>query len=220
MTGGENLGWGRLNTWFGCLGLHGRVNMNAFFMAIDPYLIWFYRISGYALVDFFVGTFVLASIALIMGEVTISLAFLAARRKIDAVNEQMTHYQNMSLDALKAGDKKTYLASNKLANDAFGKSFFMQIALSAAFLWPIFFSLEWMKYRFSDVEFELLLANRTVGYMCVFITVYAAAYLVFKRIKYRLPHFRNIKTILDSYQNHDSRSKALRSLSSRAEDQL
>lgn len=168
-------------------------------MFIDPYLIPFFRMTGYSLVDFLVGTFAVASIALLIGETTVSLMFLAVRKRIDAVNQKMTHYQTMSMEALKAGDKETYTASNKLANDAFGRSFFIQLTLSAAFLWPIFFALDWMRMRFSEVEFELLFLNQTVGPVCVFIAVYAAAYLLFKRIKYKLPYFRNIKKILDSY---------------------
>jgi hypothetical protein len=182
------------------------MNLDAFALFIDPYLIPFFRITGYSLVDFFLGTFAVASMALLIGEFTVSLMFLAVRKRIDAVNQKMTHYQAMSIDALKVGDKEAYTASNKLANDAFGRSFFIQITMSAAFLWPIFFALEWMKMRFSEVEFELLFLDRTVGPVCVFIVLYVAAYLLFKRIKYRLPYFRNIKQILDSYDMDRSRA--------------
>jgi len=174
--------------------------MHPVYVAIDPYLIWFYRITGYAFVDFLIGTFVLAFIALTIGEFTISLAFLAGRKRIDKTNAAVVRYRNISIEALKAGDKKAYHAANKLANDAFGKSFFAQIALSAAFLWPIFFALAWMQYRFSELEFKLLFLERSVGSVCVFITLYAAAYLIFKRIKNKLPYFKRIKNILESYQ--------------------
>ena len=175
------------------------MTFESLYLMIDPYLIWFYRITGYTFVDFFIGTFVLAWIALFMGEITISLSFLIVRQKIESVNQRMGKYQAMSMEALEAGDQETYKAANKLANDAFGRSFFMQIALSAAFLWPIFFALEWMSLRFSDVEFELLFSTRTMGFTGVFILMYALAYIAFRKIKYRLPYFRYIKTILDSY---------------------
>ncbi len=182
---------------------HGQNNVTfeSIYLAIDPCLIWFYRITGYTLVDFFIGTWALAWIALLMGELTISFSFLIVRRKIESINEQMGTYQAMSMEALQAGDQQAYKAANKLANDAFGRSFFMQIALSAAFLWPIFFALEWMSLRFSDVEFELLFSSRTMGFTGVFILMYALAYIVFRNIKYRLPYFRYIKTILDSYKD-------------------
>ena len=54
------------------------------------------------------------------------------------------------MEALKAGNRPAYEAANKLANEAFGKSFFMQLTLSATFFWPVFFALGWMQYRFLD----------------------------------------------------------------------
>jgi len=182
--------------------------MHPFYTIIDSFLIFFFRITGYSFVDFIIGTFILAFITLIVGEFTISLAFLASKKYIDRTNEEVVRYQNLSMDALAAGDKEAYLASNKLANDAFGRSFFMKISLSAAFLWPIFFALDWMSQRFSDVEFNVAFTDYSVGYICVFITLYAAAYIIFKRIKYKLPYFRNIKVILDTYP---SRTKQMKS---------
>ena len=175
------------------------MQMHPLYTVIDPYLIFFYRITGYGFLDFLIGTFVLAFIALILGELTISGAFLLSRKYIDNITCEVTRYQNLSQEALVAGDKKAYKASNKLANDAFGRTFFMQIALSASFLWPIFFALDWMGHRFSEVEFKILFTGYSVGYICVFIALYAAAYMLFKRIKYKLPYFRNIGAILNSY---------------------
>jgi hypothetical protein len=183
--------------------------MHEFFLAIDPYLIWFYRISGHALVDFFIGTFVLAFVARVVGEFTISILFLINRKHIDRITGEVVRYQNLSVDALAVGDKESYSAANKLANDAFGKSFFMQIALSAGALWPIFVALSWMQHRFSEVEFPLLFTDSSVGFLGVFIVMYASAYLIFKRIKYKLPYFRRIKDILDLY---DTRSREMKSL--------
>jgi len=175
--------------------------MHPIYRLLDPFLIWFYRLTGHTLADFLIGTLVLAFLALIIGEVTISLAFLVTKKRIDQVTAEADRYQNLSMEALKAGDKQAYKAANKLANDAFGKSFFMQIALSAAFLWPVFFALIWMEYRFSGLEFPLPFTNYSLGYVGVFILLYAASYLLFKRVKYKLPYFRRIKAILDTCTN-------------------
>lgn len=175
------------------------MEMHPVWMLVDPYLIWFYRLTGNAFADFLVGTFVLAWIALLIGEFTISVVFLASKSRIDASTKDALRYQDLSAKAMSVGDKEAYRAANKLANDAFGKSFFMQIALSGAFLWPIFFALAWMDKRFAEVEFPLLLSEYSIGYVGIFIVLFAAAYLMFKRIKYRLPHFRRIKSALDSY---------------------
>lgn len=179
------------------------------YLAVDSLLIAFYRITGYALVDFLFGTFVLAAIAVVIGEFTISVLFLINRKHIDKVTAEVVRFQNLSVDALAAGDKEAYTAANKLANDAFGKSFFLQIALSAGSLWPIFFALTWMQQRFSEVEFRLLFTDWYVGYICVFVAMYAAAYLIFKRIKYKLPYFRGIKKVLDLYATRSKEMKTL-----------
>jgi hypothetical protein len=173
------------------------MEMHPFYLCIDPFLIWFYRITGVALADFLLGTLALAFIALLIGEFTISLAFLALRRRIDRITGETVRYQNLSIDALAAGDQEAYQAANTLANDAFGQSFFLQIGLSAAFLWPIFFALGWMRYRFAEVDFPLPWVDLSLSYIGVFILLYVAAYFLFKPVKYRIPYFRRIKGILD-----------------------
>lgn len=183
--------------------------MNTVFELMDPYLIQLYRLSGYTFADFLFGTFMLALMAVIIGELTISVVFLFSRRRIDNVNAEVVKYQNLSSDALAAGDKAAYSATNKMANDAFGRSFFMQFGLSAAFLWPIFFMLEWMQTRFSEVEFPILFSDLSLGFIGVFIVLYAAAYLMFKKNKHRLPYFRRIKTILDSYDRPGEGTKEM-----------
>jgi len=177
------------------------------FLKLDPYLIWLYRITGYAWADFFFGTLVLAFIAVIIGEFTISLLFLAMRNHIDRINAEVDKYYQLSIEALKAGDKETYRSVNKLGNDAFGKSFFLQLGLSAARLWPAFIPLAWMQPRFAEVEFPIPLTSISLGYMGVFILLYIGAFLAFKRIKRRLPYFRRIQVILDTYKKDRDRLK-------------
>jgi hypothetical protein len=172
------------------------MEMHPVFLLLDPYLIWFYRITGHAWLDFFLGTFVMALIAVIIGEINISLAYLAARRRITRVTDEAVKYQNLSLEALTAGDKGAYRAANRLANDAFGHSFFMQIALSAAFLWPAGFFLAWMSHRFAELEFPLPFIPYALGHIGVFLILFIAAYFVFKPVKYRIPYFRRIKAML------------------------
>lgn len=180
-----------------------------FYAYLDPFIIWSYRITGHPFVDFLIGTFLVGLCAVAIGEFTISLAFLANRKTIDKNNDEVVHYQNLSVDALEARNKGAYKAANKLGNDAFGKSFFLQIALSTAFLWPAPFALGWMQYRFSDVEFRVIFTDHMVGYPFVFFPLYVAAYLVFKRFKYRIPYFRRIKEMLDSAQ---ARTQEMRSI--------
>lgn len=185
------------------------MQMPSFFRLIDPFLIWFYRITGHALLDFFIGTFVLALITLIIGEFSISAIFLATRKHIDQSALDAIKYQNLSMDALAHADKQAFTAANKLANDAFGLSFFQQIALSCAFLWPIPFALAWMQCRFLGVDFPVPFTGYSVSFIPLFVLNYAAAYFLFKRVKYKLPFFRRMKVILDAYKAHPTEMKSL-----------
>jgi hypothetical protein len=150
---------------------------------IDPYLIMFYRLTGLVGVDFVLGTFILAFFCLVLGELTIFLVFFITRRRIFEKTAEANKYQNLAMDALKAGDKEAYLAANQLANEAFGHSFFQQAALSAAFLWPVCFALAWMQYRFLEVEFPIPGTGWSMGFIGPFIIIYVAAYFLFKRVK-------------------------------------
>jgi hypothetical protein len=172
--------------------------MNPVYLFLDPYLIWFYQITGWSFIDFLIGTFVVAMIATAIGEFTISLVFLINRKHIARVNEDVARYNDLAGNAASSGNHAVYVACNDMANEAFGKSFFTQIALSGASLWPVFFAADWMRYRFEEIEFQVLFTDSTVGFLCVFIAMYAAARLAFGRIKYRIPYFRRIKDILDS----------------------
>jgi hypothetical protein len=161
--------------------------MHPVFRFFDPIFIWCYRITGYAPADFVIGTFVLALLAVALGELTVSLVFRVARRPITQAAAEARKYQDLSMDALAAGDRPSYEAANQLANDAFSKSFFTQIGLSGAFLWPVFVALAWMSYRFGELAFPLPLIHLSLGYIGVFILLYIPAYFLFKRVKRRLP---------------------------------
>lgn len=188
------------------------MEMPALFRFVDPCLIWFYRITGQALADFLIGTATLALFAIIVGEFTLSLAFLALKKRIDHYTAKASKYQHLSLEALAEGEKLAYKAANRLANDAFGKAFFIQIAMSAGFLWPFFFVLAWMNYRFAGLEFALPFTDRSLGYIGVFILLYIPIYLLFRKVKYYLPYFRRIKSILDSYDRDNGKLKSFADL--------
>jgi hypothetical protein len=164
--------------------------MQPLIQIVDQYLIMFFRLTGHGGVDFAIGTFVLAGICLLIGEVTVSLAFLFTRKRLGEKTAAAEKYQNLSIDALKAGNKEAYEAANKLAKDAFGHTFFQQVALSSAFLWPVFFALAWMQHRFLEVEFPLPLLPVSLGFIGVFIIIYVATYVLFRQVKRRLTVFR------------------------------
>jgi ABC-type antimicrobial peptide transport system permease subunit len=163
------------------------MEMPWFFLALDPYLIWFYRLPGNAYAGFFLGTFILSLICLVLGDITFSLAARLQGKHLDNIATEAGKYQDLSIDAAKAGDKTSYHAANKLANDAFGRSFFSLIALSMARLWPLPFALAWMQYRFLGVEFPIPGTGWSLGFIGVFIFIYVAAYFLFRRVQRLLP---------------------------------
>jgi hypothetical protein len=174
------------------------MEMHPVYLWLDPYLIWFYRLTGSAEVNFLLGTLALAILSLLVGEFTSFLASFIVRRHFEQVTGEAKRYQDLSMEALKAGDRPSYEAANKLANEAFGKSFYSQVALSATFVWPIFFALGWMQHRFLEVAFPLPLIGFSLGYIGVFILLYIAAYFFFKPVKRRMPYYRRIKELRDA----------------------
>jgi hypothetical protein len=177
--------------------------MNLIFLFLDPYLIQFYRLTGRTELDFLVGTFVVALIALLLGEFTSSLASVIVRRPLDRVAEEAKKYHELSMEALKDGDRPAYEATNQVANEVFSKSFFMHIALSATFFWPVFFALAWMQYRFLEVGFPIPGTGWSVGYIGVFIIIYALAYFLMKQVKRLLRLFLSATVIPASESGHD-----------------
>jgi hypothetical protein len=166
------------------------MEMHPVYLALDPYLIWFYRLTDQAALNFVLGTFVLAWLAVLVGECTSYLAARLVRPHFARISGEAAKYQDLSMEALKVGNRPAYEAANKLANDAFSKSFFMQLTLSATFVWPAFFALGWMQYRFLDLEFHVPGLGFSLGYIGVFIIIYALAYVIFKQVKRRLPFYR------------------------------
>jgi hypothetical protein len=174
------------------------MEMPSFFVVLDPYLIWCYRLSGNAYVGFFLGTFVLALICLILGDATAFMANRLVGRRMENHAAEALKYGDLSITAAKAGDKPAYHAANKLANEAFGLSFFSLMALSMARLWPLPFALAWMQYRFLEVEFPIPGTKWSLGFIGMFIIIYISAYFLIKQVKHRIPYFHRVKDMLDT----------------------
>jgi len=168
-----------------------------FWNSLDHMLITFYRITGDPVSGFFLGTFLLALLAVVIGELTISVAYLLNRVHIKALNDRMARMHNLSLNALRSGQKEEYRRSNKEANDAFGRVFFNAVALSAASLWPVFFALSWMQERFMGIDFPVPFTGLTVNYVLIFLICYVLARILFGGMRSRLPYFSKVQKIVD-----------------------
>jgi len=143
---------------------------------IDQFLIAPYRWSHNPMVGWWLGTFILALWATLLGRLTMAMVMRMNLSHVKEGLRETSMRHNQSINALKAGDKESYKAINKLANEAYGKTFFLQVAMAAATLWPIPLALGWLQLRFSGVRFPLPLniplMSNGVGYAFVFIPLY------------------------------------------------
>ena len=177
---------------------------DTFALHADNFLIAFYRITGYSLIDYFIGTMVLGFICVVIGELSVSLAIRFNKRYLDAMSKEMKEKEMLSMEARRIGNEAGYRSLNKQATDVWGKHFFTMVAYSAGILWPIPFALGWMQTRFSSVEFELafplsLAFGNTVGYLFTFIPIYILCRIIFKYMRPWLPYFRGVQKQLTAY---------------------
>lgn len=171
----------------------------------DSFLIAFYRLTGYSLIDYFIGTMTLAFLCIFFGELSISLAIRINQHYLDSMSNEMKNKERLSIEAYRAGNKSRYKLLNKEATDAWGKYFFTMVAYAAGLLWPIPFALGWMQTRFNDVAFHLafplnLIFGDTVGYTFTFIPLYILCRILFKYMRPRLPYFKGVQAMLDEQQ--------------------
>lgn len=175
--------------------------LNTITLLADGFLIAFYRITGYSLLDYFIGTMVLAFICVVIGELSVSLAIRFNRSYLDSMSREMKEKEALSLQARAAGDQAGYKSLNKEATDIWGKHFFTMVAYSAGILWPIPFALGWMQSRFGGVEFDLafplsLIFGKSVGYIFTFIPIYILCRIIFKYMRPYLPYFKGVHKFL------------------------
>jgi hypothetical protein len=174
---------------------------------LDPILIAFYRLTGHPLVDYYLGTFLLALLTVIVGELTISIVFRINKAHLDKLNARVEKMKRLSEEALSLGDEKAYRAINKEGNDAFGHLFFNKFGLSAASLWPIFFALDWMQERFAEIGLPLPWIGWEINYFVFFLLCYIPARIFFGGIKRKLPYFKGIHQTLLTYEKTDTGQK-------------
>lgn len=172
------------------------------FNIIDGYLIFFFRLTSEPILGYLIGIAVLALLCAGIGSLTVLAATLANSRHLIHQNREMVQMQNLSVKALVAKDKSAYKLLNREANDAFGKYFFAQVAMSVSYLWPAPFALAWLQERFADVDFFLPVnvpgVGSSVGYTFSFIPMYILVSILFSKVKRRLPLFDVMNSHLDT----------------------
>ncbi len=149
----------------------------------DPYLIAPYRWLNGPVGGWWLGTAVLCLWCTLLGEATLALVKRLNRVHLQRQLSQMSEGQSKSWEALQAGDKLAYKGFNNQANESFGKSFFMQVAMGSASLWPAFLALAWLQWRFGMVSVPFPGVSQGINYAAGFIPMY-----VIMRVLWSLAH--------------------------------
>jgi hypothetical protein len=152
---------------------------------IDPLLIAPYRLFAEPMIGWWVGTLVLAFWSVVAGELTLAVVYRINRAPAAEYTNQTLYYHEQSLKAKQAGDEQAYKGINRLANEAYGKSFFLFIAMGMASLWPAFFAAAWLNMRFGDIAFVLprWAGGVELNFMAPFIFLYVLVRILVSRVK-------------------------------------
>ena len=162
---------------------------------IDPILIAPYRWFENPTLSWCLGTFCLAFWAGIIGELTLAAAYRLNHRQVSQNDAQTHYYHTQSMAAKKAGDDAAFKGINGLANEAFGKAFFLLAAMGMASLWPAFFAAAWLDLRFGELVFTLppLAGGLQLNVVAPFIVCYILARTLISKIKrFALPRLKTI----------------------------
>jgi hypothetical protein len=156
-----------------------------FLQLIDPVLIAPYRIFENPVIGWWAGTFVLALWSVLIGELTLVGVHRINRKPMIEYADRTRYFHEQSLKAKQAGDEHAYKGINKLATEAYGKTFFLFVAMGMASLWPAFFAAAWFTTRFGDIVFVLpkWAGGLELSHIAPFIIAYVCVRFGFSKIK-------------------------------------
>ncbi len=151
---------------------------------LDAFLIAPYRWPEDPIIGLWLGTAVLALWAVLAGSLTMKLVYRINQKHVNKTGDEVARMHEASMNALRSGDKEAWRGINKLGNEAFGKAFFLNIAMGASSLWPAFFAAAWLRMRFEDVPFGSPFGeiNYAAGFIVLYIVIRVLLSSVAKRI--------------------------------------
>jgi len=150
---------------------------------LDPWLAPMFALTASAPANGALGTVLLALLAVFVGEGTLRVVARVNRSHLARLEADLRKYHELSREAASRGDAASYKALNRQANSAFGHVFFNKFGLSAAALWPCFFALDWLQFRFSPRGVPVPGWPEGVNYVLVFLVAYLLARLVTGRLR-------------------------------------
>jgi len=168
---------------------------DALYQTLDPLLIASFRLPESPLAGYYLGTGMLALACVILGLISMELAYLFNRNHYEAQEAETVRMHNLSIRAIAAKDKESYKAANSLANESFGRGFFAGAALFSVSLWPAPFALGWMDSRFAEVKLQLPGTGLDLGYTFVFIGMYIVLRILVSRLTSRLPLLSRLRAM-------------------------
>lgn len=165
--------------------------MDWFLLQIDPVLIAPYRWFDGPIVSWWLGTFFVSLWAAVIGEGTMAIVNRVNRDAVKTGMEETAMYRDRSMNALKSGDKKSYKLINKMANESFGKSFFLLTAMGMASLWPVFFAAAWLQERFGHIRFPFPYLQDGLNFVPSLLVCYILARIAVGKAKNALIQLRS-----------------------------
>lgn len=157
--------------------------MDWLLQTIDPVLIQPFRWLDSPTLSWWLGTFFVALWAAIVGEITMAVVSKVNRTAVKESKDELIRYRDSSMNALKSGDKKAYKQINKLANEAYGKTFFLTLAMGMASIWPVFLAAAWFQERFGEIRFPFPYVEDGLNFAPYLFICYIIARVLVGRIK-------------------------------------
>lgn len=99
---------------------------------VDPVLIQPFRWCSEPVLALWIGSAVLAAVAVLAGLATLRVARAVVGREAHDLTEEARRYQELSMQALRQNDKPAYAACNSIANEAFGRNFLESLGTKEA----------------------------------------------------------------------------------------
>ncbi|GFM37939.1 hypothetical protein [Desulfovibrio psychrotolerans] len=169
------------------------MDFSSLLQMVDPVLIAPYRWLEPAEAGFWLGTAILSLWILLVGEIFLSLVYLCNRRHYASLSTKMVHMHNLSVEAIVSKDKASYKATNKFANDYFGKYFFSQAALFSVSILPLPFAMAWLQSRFEGIAVHTVpYFDKPLGYTFVVLACYIPLRYGLSRIRQHIPLLRRV----------------------------
>lgn len=150
---------------------------------IDQIFMYPYQILDNTLLAFWFGTSCLALFCVILGKITSTILYRLNQSYHEKENNELSRLHELSIKAANTGDKELFKDVNRLAQESFGKNFFLGATLFTASIWPLPFALSWMSKHFAGITIHTIpWFDKELGYIFVMFSSYIIIRIIFSKI--------------------------------------